>query len=114
MEEVALAVGLLAAVYGIADLIGRIAFYLLFPRRKGAYVVVPLCGDDPAVEYTARRLAMLCRFLPSGDSMPLLLDCGLGEDDRALAVRLAEELSIEFYTVQEWMNGLQENEIMIQ
>ncbi len=114
MEEVALAVGLLAAVYGIADIIGRVTFFLLFPRRRRPYVVVPLGGDDPAVEYTARQLVAFCRFSPANGGKPLLLDCGLDETQRILARQLCAELAIEFCTVQEWMNGLQEEETVIQ
>lgn len=112
MEEVVLALGLLAAVYGIGDLIGRLAFRLLFPRHGRQYLVVPVNGQP--VEYAARRLSAIRRFLPVGNTEPLLLDDGLDEEERALARRVCEELGLAFYSREALLDGLQERETVVQ
>lgn len=117
MEDVLLVVGMLLAVYGLCDLVGRLAFRLLFPKNRHRYLLVPLCGAQSDVEYTARDLSAAHRFFPSQRAEPLLLDCGLDEESRQLAVRVCEELGMLLCCREDLCEilteGLQERQDMV-
>lgn len=88
MEEVGLILGMFAAVYGITDLMLRLAFRLLFvDSRDRAYTVI--IGNDE--ECTRYRLWCLRCLLPSKTTAITLVR----EEDKLL-------YNEEVYTVKEF------------
>ncbi len=112
-EELALALGMLAALYGVADIIGRLAFRLLFSKKGGQqYLLVPLSGEQRDAEYIVRRLSATHRFFPSGAVRPLLVDCGMDAQSREVTGRVCAELQLSVCPQEELpeilSSGLQE------
>ncbi len=107
-ETVFLAVGLLLAVYGAADILWRlICRILLFDKNEKAYLLVPLCGERDDAEYQARRARVLCRDGYGQHISPVLLDNGLTRRSAALAKQVCERLQVDFVDKKEWDELLQ-------
>lgn len=64
-EEIALALGMVAAVYGVAELMIHVSFWLLFGGKQEDGCLI-LCApvDEQGIEYAARKLSAVHRFIP--------------------------------------------------
>lgn len=110
-EDIAMVLVVLAALYGIADLIGRLAYRLLFGRRGKQYLLTPLVGGREDMEYRVRQLAAMRRFFPHNAIRSLVVDCGLNHEEQQLTQRLCNELRLDFCSAEEILHiGLQEVE----
>lgn len=114
MEQIALIVGVILAIYGLMDLIERLAFWVLFPKGERGYRVIPLAGRCDGVEYIARRIEAERRLHAFKNDPVLLVDCGLEEESRRLALRVCEQLQLRFCEGEKFGEmltaGLQEKE----
>jgi len=89
-------VGLLLAVYGVADLIVRVCYRLLFASERDI-VYMNVQGED--AEYRIRRLAMWRNLMPSsGYEWVILLP-----DDVPELQTLCAELKFSAYAQKDWM-----------
>lgn len=117
MQELALIVGMLLAVYGLMELVERLAVRLLFSGERVWYGVVPLSGEGEDVEYRIRQAFARYRLSPVKGAEPVFLDCGLTERGRALAEAVGTRLGISVYRQEEWFEmlsgGLQERETVV-
>lgn len=86
---------MLLAVYGLADLVWRLACFLVYPHRVGV-LVVPMTGDREDAEQLAR--AVLAR----GEGRPIVLDCGLTPESAALTREVCGKLGLTFAEEKEW------------
>lgn len=75
LREMVIVAVMILALYGIADLIQRLAFRLLYGKGKEQFLLVPATGENDGGEYAARRLLATHRFLPPCDNTRLLLVC---------------------------------------
>jgi hypothetical protein len=64
VEELAIVAVLVLALYGVADLIERLVFRLLFGKGEDQYLLVPVTESEETAEYAVRRLTATCRFFP--------------------------------------------------
>lgn len=117
MKEIAMLIGLSAAVYGLSELIARVAFRLLFPKKGRDCWVVALCGRPEDAEYTVRRLSIQRRLSLTDAADAVILDCGMDEQSRESVMRLCGETSSRLYTAEEFCKmlsaGLQESEEVV-
>lgn len=98
-EYVWLAVVLLLALYGLAQLIGQLICWIWRPRREiPALLILPVSGHCEDMEYTLRRALMRHRWAaahPGGRI--LLMDAGMDEETRQLAQVVCDRLDgVEF------------------
>lgn len=118
MQELALIVGMLLAVYGLIELVERLSTRLLFPGERVLCSVVPLLGEGEDVEYRIRQAFAWYRLSPGKGAEPVFLDCGLTERGRALAEAVGSRLGVSVYRQEDWCEmlsgGLQEQEIVVQ
>ena len=98
MEKAALVFGVIMAVYGMMDLIERLAFWFLYPKGCSRYWVVPLCGRNEDVEYTVRCMAAERDACAYPSEKILLVDYGMDEESSRLAERICAELGVCFCT----------------
>lgn len=96
MEQVVIIFGIIMAVYGAMDLFGRLAFWILYPKKRFRYLVMPLCGKNEDVEYTARCLAAERDMFLSSNEEIVLADFGMDEESRNVATRVCHELGLLF------------------
>ncbi len=89
---------MLAAVYGVVDLLSRFVCRRWFSAFHGGYFVIPLT-DDGCTEYAARHGKLLRRLLPCGDVRIVVVDSGAATDATRL---LCERLQVELVTAEEW------------
>ena len=107
MEQALMAVGMIAALYGIGDWIWRLVTCWLFSKQpSGEWVVVPLHGDAVTAEFAVRR------WLSSRERVRcLLVDCGLTDRGKQLAERVSVTFSLPLCAVEDLSefvtNGLQ-------
>ena len=85
---------LVMAAYGAADLIERLAYRLVFANMAPLYCVAML-GKKGDAEFFIRKAAAERKRMPP-DRQWVIVDCGLEEEERALAKRLCEELRLNF------------------
>lgn len=97
-EMVGCALVMLAAVYGVVDLIGRWLCRRVFAPFHGGYFVIPLTGDE-CTEYAVRHGKLLCRYLPCGNVRVVVVDNGTATDETCI---LCERLKVELLTIEEW------------
>ena len=113
-EDIAMVIVIVAALYGVADLMGRLAYRILFAKGGRQYVVVPLTRGREDAEYAVRRLGATRHFFPHGTVYPLLVDWDLGEEEQQLTQRLCDELRLEVCRREELgeilLTGLQEEQ----
>lgn len=89
---------MLAAVYGVMDLLCRLICRRWFSAFHGGYFVVPLT-DDACTEYAVRHAKLLGRFLPRGDVRVVVVDNGEATE---MTWQLCQRLQVELVTVEEW------------
>ena len=93
-EHILLAIVLLLALYGCAELIRRLACFVMAPSKGTAGVlVIPVAGHREDIEYILRSAAVrekwCCR---RGTGSVLLVDMGMDDETRLLAERVCREL----------------------
>lgn len=94
MQEWLWAGVMLLAVYGLSDLVWRLACFLVYPHRVGV-LVVPMKGDREDAERLAR--AAVAR-----GERPIVLDCGMTPESAALTREICEKLGVAFAQQKEW------------
>ena len=106
-------IGLIAAVYGLADGLWRLMTAWLFcGKERCAWIVIPLHRDGQDAEYRVRSCLAARRFSALGRAPMVLLDCGLTENGRRLVQRVGEELELPLCGAESFSkiatDGLQE------
>lgn len=95
MTEVLLIVALLLAAYGMADLMERLAYRLIFSENLPIYCIMPLYSENDAEFFIRKavteRKRMSCKY------EWVMVDCGLTEQEKAFTRRLCDELRVLFY-----------------
>ena len=94
MQEWLWAVVMLLAVYGLADLVWRLACFLVYPHRVGV-LVVPMKGEREDAERLARAAV-------AHGGRPIVLDCGLTPESAVLTHKVCEKLGLTFAAEKEW------------
>lgn len=100
MEELVWVATMVAALYGIADLIERLAFRIIYGNGNRHYLVLFSRKGCEDTEYAVRRLAAARRFFPLGyHTTTLLLTTGKPDDS---LIGLCERLHIKPCTEKEF------------
>lgn len=100
-EHILLAIVLLLALYGCAELIRRLACFVMAPAKGTAGVlVIPVAGHREDIEYIIRSAAVREKWYYRRRPGPVLLvDMGLDEETRLLAERICRELgNVDIYS----------------
>lgn len=108
-ETIPLAIGMLLAVYGAAQLLWHLACRLLCDDGgNNGYLVIPMSGNREDAEYHARRTALLRGY----GFHPIVLDTGLTPESATLTEEVCRRLRVDFVAEKEWQkmleNALQE------
>ena len=95
MQEWLWAAMMLLAVYGLSDLVWRLACFLVYPRQVGV-LVIAMRGERGDAERLAR--ASLAR----GRERVVVLDCGLTPESAALTRTVCAKLGLTFAEEKDW------------
>lgn len=100
-EHILLAVVLLLALYGCAELIRRLACFVMTPTKGTAGIlVIPVAGHREDIEYIIRSAAVREKwYYRRGTGPVLLVDMGMDDETRLLAERICKELgNVDIYS----------------
>ncbi len=100
-EHILLAVVLVLALFGCAELIRRLVLRVMAPSgHDGGILVIPVSGHREDVEYIVRCASVRRNWGRGGDSRPILiLDAGMDGETRRLAqAACAEVKGVDLYT----------------
>ncbi len=94
-EHILLAIVLLLALYGCAELIRRAVLRILAPTKDCAGVlVIPVSGHRDDIEYVIRSAAAQCGWSRRQGRRALLLDKGMDEETRRIAEAICREVEV--------------------
>ncbi len=106
---------LLLAAYGMADLVERLVWRILFAKGTPLYCVMPIYRETDAEFLAVKTTSERNRMAHSGEW--ILLDCGLDKGGEALLKRLCEQLHLRYVKRQDFDEllsaGLQEEESVV-
>lgn len=92
--KIAMAVGLLLAVYGAAELLHGVLAWLLRPcAEQGGYWLIPVQGNGESAEWLIRYARWRCR----NGVQPVLFDNGLTPHGEVLVRAVCRRMQVDFW-----------------